>query len=273
MNKVCCSFSGGKTSAYMAALIKQHWADREVVYVFANTGQEREESLRFVQRVDEHFRLGVVWVEAVIHPEFGEGTTHKIVDFASACRDGSLFASMCATYGIPNAAYPHCTRELKLNPIYSYLRSIGWQKNDFVSAVGIRTDEQDRAGKQGCIYPLVDTWPVDKQDVNTFWEGQPFNLGLREYQGNCKWCWKKSESKLVRIAKDDRAAFDVPMMLEREYGHVKAPLVPRKIFRKHQSTIDLLNLADIWPDQFTLFDEPDKPGGCGESCDAFSEAA
>ena len=135
-------------------------------------------------------------------------------------------------------------------------------------ATGKRTDQ---------IYPLITEWPHDKQDVNTFWEEQPFTLELKEYQGNCRWCWKKSDPKLVKMAKKDRAAFDVPAALERDFARCgplfrKDPTAPSAtIFRKHRSTLDLLNLADQWPDQFSIFEEPDKPGSCSESCEPFAE--
>ena len=268
MNRVLCSFSGGRTSALMSMLIKHHWRDREVLYIFANTGQEDERTLRFVQQVDEHFSLGVVWVEAVVHPEDGVGTSFRVVTFDTATRDWSLFAAMSAKFGIPNMAYPHCTRELKQRPITSYLRSIGWESGSYVTALGYRIDEPARAKNKPTdqVFPLITVWPMDKQDVNTFWENQPFNLELKEYQGNCRWCWKKHEPKLVRLVKEDRSIFDVPARLEREFGSIKAPNGPRTLFRKHRSTIDILNLADVWPDQLPLLDE-DGSGGCSESCE------
>ncbi len=272
MDRIVCSVSGGRTSARMAELIKQNWSDREVLYIFANTGQEHEETLRFVRQVDEWLGLNLVWVESVVHPEDMVGTTHRVVDFESAHRGGDLFIDMCAKYGIPNPAYLHCTRELKLAPITSYLRSVGWNAGSYKTAIGYRIDEMKRVtAHPDRIYPLVTEWPHDKQDVNTRWENAPFDLELEEYQGNCKVCYKKHLPKLIRIAKEDRAAFDLPMMLEREYGSVKAPDKPRVMFRDHLSAIDVLNLADIWPDQFQLFDDPDKAGGCSESCE-FVEA-
>jgi hypothetical protein len=33
--------------------------------VFANTGQEREETLEFVKQCDDHFGFGTVWIEGV----------------------------------------------------------------------------------------------------------------------------------------------------------------------------------------------------------------
>ena len=70
---------------------------------------------------------GGVWVEAVAHAERGIASTHRIVDFSTASRNGEPFEDVIKVYGIPNMNYLHCTRELKANAIRSYMRSIGWE--------------------------------------------------------------------------------------------------------------------------------------------------
>ena len=183
------SFSGGQTSARMSALLKEHSRNR-LIFVFANTGQENEKTLEFVNEVDKAFNLGVVWVEAEVMPK-GVGTKHRIVNFETASRQGEPFEAMVAQYGISNKAYPHCTRELKQAPIHDYMRTVAGK--DYQTAIGIRADEYRRVGnKAGIVYPLADYWIIGKEDVNEFWSRQPFSLGLEEHQGNCKWCWKKS---------------------------------------------------------------------------------
>jgi 3'-phosphoadenosine 5'-phosphosulfate sulfotransferase (PAPS reductase)/FAD synthetase len=60
------SFSGGETSAFMSQWIKNNLEYKiydTVKYVFANTGLENEETLEFVEQVDEYFKLGVEWIE------------------------------------------------------------------------------------------------------------------------------------------------------------------------------------------------------------------
>lgn len=87
--KLLVSFSGGRTSAYMTKWILDNLTNRfEIVTVFANTGKEREETLEFVRDCDSSFGFNTVWVEAVINPEHGKGTTHKIVSFDTADRKG-----------------------------------------------------------------------------------------------------------------------------------------------------------------------------------------
>lgn len=255
------SFSGGRTSAFMAQIMKRYSKNR-LVFVFANTGQENEETLEFVDKCDKHFDLNVVWVEAVVQPE-GVGTTHRIVDYETASRNGEPFEAVMAKYGISNKAYPHCTRELKRMPIHSYMRSIA---DDYYTAIGIRADEYRRVVPiKGLkpVYPLADYWLVDKGMVNEFWETQPFNLDLFDYQGNCKWCWKKSLRKHFKLIDDDPTIYDFPAEMERKYGNVRCSEGVRVFFRENRSTADLFE-AKHGRVQLDLFDIDD---GCSESCE------
>lgn len=218
--KLLVSFSGGETSAYMAQWLKANKSDEfEMVFVFANTGQENEETLEYVEKCDKAFDLDLVWVESVFHSEYRKGTTHKITNFESACRDESLFEDMIKKYGIPNKSYPHCNRELKLRPIHSYIREIGWK--DYYTAIGIRNDEVDRVNakwrQNKLYYPLVNDRPMTKAKINFWWSQQPFRLNLKHYQGNCKTCWKKSDPKLYQIAKESPEQFEAFDKLEDKY--------------------------------------------------------
>jgi len=273
--KILISFSGGKTSAYMAHLIKERWADRNLKFVFANTGQERPETLNFVRRVDEYFGLGVVWVEAEVHHGKRKGSTHRVVEWENASRKGEPFEEVIKKYGIPNHAYPHCTRELKANPIKSYADSIGW--SDCVMAIGIRSDEPRRiGGDPKFIYPLND-WGIDKAHVNDFWESMPFNLNLLEHEGNCSWCWKKSIRKHMMLIETMPHIFEFPRQMESLYGLAGYNVDGNKrvFFRGNRSTEDLFNeyqvIATTGEVQLRMFN--DESGGCSESCEPFGDVA
>lgn len=220
--KLLVSFSGGETSGYMLQWIKKHWSEKyDIKYVFANTGEENEETLLFTKKCQEYFDIDLIWVEAVFHKEKGKGTTHRVVDFQSAERSNKLFMEMAAVYGIPNQMFPHCNRELKLAPIKSYLRSIGWKK--YQTAIGIRNDEIDRVNsnkeKYRLLYPLVTNQPMTKPKINFWWSQQPFRLNLKGYQGNCKTCWKKGDNKLYQIAKENRDFFNSFKEVEDTYAN------------------------------------------------------
>ena len=59
-----------------------------MLFVYANTGKEKEETLVFLNKLDLHFNLGIVWIEAKVNPIKGKGTEYTIVDFNTASRNG-----------------------------------------------------------------------------------------------------------------------------------------------------------------------------------------
>jgi len=287
------SLSGGETSAFMCRKIQLHARARgytDLRFVFANTGQESEETLSFVQHIDGAWRLGVEWVEAVVVHGEREACGARRVDFASASRNGEPFEEVIRKYGIPNKAYPHCTRELKANPIHAYLRATGWERGSYDTAVGIRVDEFDRMSKDAkekrFVYPLIDWWPTTKPEINGWWRRQPFRLELKGYQGNCRWCWKKSLRKHFTLLGESPEIYDFPRRMEQEYGHAghrdaDAPDDYRRVFfREGRSVGDLERerAETTWEPatddarEYGLFDATlDVGEGCGdgEACDPF----
>jgi hypothetical protein len=285
MKRLLVSFSGGRTSGYMTKRVLDTWRDDydEIVVLFANTGQEHEKTLEFVHNCDVEFGFNTVWLEAVVNPDKGKGTRHKVVSYESASRTGVPFEMVISKYGITNADMPHCTRELKLMPMESYLKSIGWGHHD--RCVGIRVDEIDRmsvnAEKARIKYPLV-TWGVTKTMVLDWWAAQDFDLGLADYHGNCVWCWKKSDRKLYTIANENPEYFDFPLRMEEKYGDRGAMHentgTNQVFFRKFRSTKEIIASSKKpfirWEPttkqrQIGLFslDEMDYPNGCSESCE------
>lgn len=220
------SFSGGRSSAYMAYLLLADAKIKEqysYIFIFANTGKEREETLAFVNACDVMWNLKLIWVEAVVHTEHGKGTTHKIVSYLTASRNGEPFEEVFKAYGISNKPSPHCTRELKQRPITSYLRQT-LSKEDYKSyktALGIRFDEIRRANKGArFIYPLFTKGVVEKH-VREFWRSMPFDLNLKSYEGNCDLCWKKSANKKMQLIRENPAVADWWMQMENKYSEGK----------------------------------------------------
>tara|TARA_R110000851_G_scaffold97246_1_gene210819 strand:- start:87 stop:953 length:867 start_codon:yes stop_codon:yes gene_type:complete len=278
--KLFISFSGGETSAMMTDFIhKTRGHIYDILVMVANTGQENNETLDFIKQCDDHFGWNVVWVEAVVQHGSRVGSLHRVVNYETARRidnntGGTMFEEVIDKYGIPNVKYQHCTRELKLNPMRSYLRSIGWTKGSYETAIGIRADETRRISKkqtsERIVYPFIDWTTRTKEDVNDFWNRQPFRLNLKDYEGNCRWCWKKSITKHVKLINDKPDTYDFPERMEREKG-LKGHNVDgthRVFFRGNQSTNDLRNLAKI----AEVNDEPERPdevNGCSESCELY----
>jgi hypothetical protein len=277
--KLLISFSGGETSAYMLQWLLKHKQDEyEMIVVFANTGEENEETLIFVQKCSEFFGVEIIWVEAKVHHGVRKGTTHTVVNYQSASRNGEPFEEVIKKYGIPNQSYPHCSRELKEAPINSYAKSIGWK--NYWTAIGVRIDEFDRVNdkhiKLKLLYPLVrfDMQPMNKPKINFWWSVQPFRLMLKGYEGNCKTCWKKGDAKLYQIANEASEKFDFTQRMEAKYSYYtplsrvkdgKQTNVPYTFYRKNRTTQNILDEAKTFK-LYVIDDSTIMPG-----VDLFSE--
>jgi hypothetical protein len=197
------SFSGGRTSALMCKFIKEHpkYKDWNVLFVFANTGRERGETLQFVNECDKRFNLNLVWIEADINQKKGIGTEYKIVSFETAQRIGtknSLFLQLIEKNGLPSKLWRHCTRDLKETPIHKYAKKY-FESKDYFTALGIRADEKHRISSDPKkVYPLAEL-NIDEKFVRGWWKIQDFDLKLKDYEGNCDLCFLKSKRKKLTI--------------------------------------------------------------------------
>lgn len=292
---VLVSISGGRTSGFMAWWMKQNpeaiadhvGADEvEYVYAFANTGMEHPDTLRFLRDIDEHFGLGIVWLEGVAQHGRRASTRHRVVDFDSAFRHDQFddlahpFHDHIRKYGIPNVKMMGCTREMKRNVLYSYMRSLGMKSMaDYHTAIGIRFDERRRVAKradiENIIYPLVDLEPVDKYDVLDWWKKRDWDLAIPEWLGNCVTCYKKSYKKLKAAHEDFPEAFAFTAAMERAYPRVGPEFSKpdfeasdRKFFRMGASTEKLIESFAVGGrarDYINIMGD----AGCSESCELF----
>jgi len=283
------SFSGGETSGDMLIrLCNEYAGKRKIIVLFANTGQEDERTLIFVKQIEDYYKIPIIWIEAIINigkvvngkkhifdalqwiritrklkkkigaekaqiylnnlPYFKIGPRHRVVNFETASRHGQPFRGIIAKHGIPNKPNPHCTRDLKTRPMEHYLKTIGLF--DYHTAIGIRYDEPERIGSK--FYPMYN-WKITKQHVNQSWDLRPFRLTLKGYEGNCRWCWKKSLRKHLTIASNTPDAYDFPIEMEKEYGYfipqhrIDAMMkkgveisLPITFFRENISAVDIL---------------------------------
>jgi hypothetical protein len=257
MKPLIIQFSGGKTSGFMSKFLQEYFPDREKHYLFENTGKEDERTLEFVNECDRRWNLNVVWLEAVVHFDERKSTTYKVVTFETASRNGEPYEAVIQKYGIPNIAFPHCTRELKKNVSGSYISSLGLE--DYEIAIGIRADEAHRinrkvAKEEKLIYPLTDIIQVDKRFIDTWWDKQDFNLNLPHYLGNCDLCFKKSLNKLITIVREEPGRLRWWHEMERKYKSAGAGSGDRTFYRGHRSAKDIDALATASP---TFFNNPE----------------
>ena len=267
------SFSGGRTSAYMTKLLLDNWSDKyDFIVTFANTGLEHPKTLEFIHNCDTHFGFNTVWLEAVVH-DGRVASTHKVIDYATAARQGEPFEEVIKKYGIPNMAFPYCTRELKINPMNSYLRSIGYDYKTIPTAIGIREDEKRRVSKKAGVnnieYPLIDVWPTDKDTILDWWADQAFDLGIDEFEGNCQGCYKKSIKKhFMQIARDP-SIYDFHYRMEQQYRSHGPQVGDRVFFRKNIDTRGLFKLYEETKDAPMRIANASEDAGCSESCEVY----
>lgn len=222
------SFSGGRTSAYMLRrILDAHGGTLppDVHVVFANTGKEREETLRFVHECQVRWEVPIIWVEfrsrktsLPIEQRF------EHVGYNSASRAGEPFEALIRDKQYtPNATMRWCTQELKVRVMKWFMKSRGY--TNWINVVGLRHDERHRIERstkpnRQCwtnAHPLDDAL-VSQRNVLAYWIGdlpigeavrlqredatfarslpQGFDLGLLPFEGNCDGCFLKARAKL-----------------------------------------------------------------------------
>jgi hypothetical protein len=226
------SFSGGRTSGFMLhrEIERNKNFRKEFIVIFCNTGKERNETLNFVNEVQNRWHIPIVWLEycrvkaSTIFPEIfptklrqenhikiGDNTTHwfKIVDFKTASCDGTPFNDLLNWLSaLPNVQGRSCSAQLKIRTAIRYCFSIGLK--EFDDYIGIRNDEAHRAIqiRATCekflhpIFPLIED-KIIVSDVMQFWKHNDFDLRLKDYEGNCDLCFLKAKWKLRRLIKQN----------------------------------------------------------------------
>lgn len=227
------SFSGGRTSGYMLWHILDAYDGKlpEDVHVcFANTGKEREETLRFVHECGSRWGARVRWLEWRDRPDNTVPPADRFeeVGLNSASRRGEPFKALVRRKKyLPNAVTRFCTAELKIDTMKQFMLAQGYQA--WTNIVGLRRDElrrvvkMDKRNEEGkerwqSQMPMFKA-EAAKPDILRFWFGdhydggrpnwdallsidpallpQRFDLGLHDYEGNCDDCMLKPFQILV----------------------------------------------------------------------------
>lgn len=258
------SFSGGRTSAYMLFKIVEAYDGRlpdDIVVAFANTGKEREETLRFVEACGQNFGVRIRWLEWR-----DTATGYEEVGPNSASRDGEPFAALIKKkQRLPNWQERWCTSFLKLKPLFGLAKTFGWQAGQYAEVVGLRNDEGHRifkglenAEKEGrrMVYPLARA-KADKAVVMDFWRRMPFDLGLEPYEGNCDGCFLKGRGIRKRIIRDGRVSLDWWAQQEAEQNG---------FFDRRDTVAGLIAECRRAPDFFDDPDDLEYDAECGLTC-------
>jgi 3'-phosphoadenosine 5'-phosphosulfate sulfotransferase (PAPS reductase)/FAD synthetase len=260
------SFSGGRTSGYMLWRIMQAHGGTlpgDVHVAFANTGKEREETLRFVHECEIRWGVRVFWLEWRSRLKSTPvGERFDVVGFNSAARNGEPFEALIRSKkSTPNSIARWCTENLKVLTLQAFMEANGYGKN-YADVVGLRADEPARVirgRERGRIMPLADAG-ITNRDVRAFWREQDFDLGLLPFEGNCDGCFLKGRAKLLEIERTAPGTLQWWSDIENGPGN--------GTFSKEHSYAELIRAARNQGDLFlgAFNDDPDMYAECGLWC-------
>lgn len=255
------SFSGGRTSGKMLKKVVDAHGGRlpDNFFVgFANTGKEREETLRFVHECGSRWGVHIHWLEFITDlKSAGAAGRYEEVGYNSASRNGEpldrLIARKQALFSTVTGRW--CTERAKVGVLHDFMEAQGFPRGTYTEVIGFRADEYDRVYElprkprnldRSLAFPLADAGVV-KGDVLSWWQAQPFDLALERGTGNCDHCPFVSEKSRIARARRDPAGLDWWQAHEEARGFSFGYMSCADL-RKHIAHSPLLPMDDIESD-------------------------
>jgi hypothetical protein len=243
--------SGGRSSAMMAYHIhtSEKYQDYNKAYVFANTGMERPETIEFLKNIESVWGIPLTLIEGTYSNVMGVGVGYKIVDWDSLDMNAGPFEQSImhknkGIYdGLPNKEAPYCSEAMKTYPSNKFgmevfngekfIKAIGFRKEDMPKRISWPEIKEDKTR----IFPLLTDFPepIGLLELNSWWNKQPFQLGINSKFGNCELCWKKSDKNLVEVIRKGTRFIDWWARMEEQYGNTA--------FRERRSIADFVKMA------------------------------
>lgn len=187
--------SGGRDSAALAIFMRQHYPQLEIEYFFTDTGKELPEVYEFLVRL--------------------EGFLGKAIQRLNPDRDFDFWLAQYKHF-LPSPQTRWCTRQLKLRPFESWLRSDLDAGVKITSYVAIRSDENHRDGHATTHPNLSVALPfrvhgVDLSAVKEILEAS--GVGLPTYyrwrsRSGCTFCFFQQKIEWVRLREEHPEAFE-----------------------------------------------------------------
>ena len=237
----------------------------DVHVCFANTGKEREPTLRFVHEIAARWNIRVRWLEFITDlASAGAAGRFEEVGYNSASRAGEPFDRLIARkQALPNGRDRWCTEYLKVKVLFDFAAANGLgEPGDFAEVIGLRADEKHRIARlrqdarnkaSHLVFPLS-TAEVRKSDVFAFWAEQDFDLELPRGLGNCDHCPLVGDKDRIARAQFDPPGVEWWARKEMDRGHR---------FGRHFTFLEVLGLAASSP-RLPMNDDLD--GECGTWC-------
>jgi hypothetical protein len=213
-----------------------------------------------------------------VNPVLGQGNSYEIFEPSGLMNSAKMepfqpFMDCLIKYGTPNVAGSYCSERMKKDVFEHYCKDhIG--KGKYITWLGMRSDEPNRLNKKDGIRYLADLIDIDKEDVNSWWKRQPFDLELEEYEGNCLFCVKKSTLKIAAAIKANPHFYHVW-----KYQLSQKTIREKEGYDKHvmyRGNLSLSGIASMYESN-SLEDiisrmkgsKATDTGSCSESCEAF----
>jgi hypothetical protein len=286
--------SGGQTSAYQLWLFLERLGGKIVgrrTVAFANTGDEDERTLKFVERIAVEWGVDIQWVEyrfeplpadLLADPEFRDlrrrqfadransdlrhhlalcfhahgfpdlsesirqgreclngRSTYAVVNYATASRNKEPYTAMLRAREdyrqdvkglvgvLPCPSQRLCTGQLKMNTMRRLMEDTFGTAGPrgYNVALALRADEEERlySAREREIecgvpyFPMADA-NITGDDVAAFWRTQPFRLGMKSYEGNCRLCFMKKAGAIDRLIRQCPECADWWIDWERRAG-------------------------------------------------------
>lgn len=262
--------SGGRSSARMARYIQtsEKFKNHNKIYVFANTGKERPETIDFLKNIENFWNMPLVKIEGVYSEIMGVGVKFKIVDWDNLDMSGRVYEEAVKHKnkgefsGLPHKDAPYCSEMLKTLPckklcdeifgVNNYIKAIGYRKEDMPRRISWAEIKEDK----NRIFPLITDfdYPNGQRDLNKWWAKESFKLTIHGKLGNCEDCWKKSDANLIDNIRYGTRFIDWNRRMEQEYGNTS--------FRGNKSIDDLVKMAEMPYTHEFDFEEKQEDDNC-----------
>lgn len=261
------SLSGGRTSAYLAHLMKDR--DPETEFIFMDTGAEHPKTYEFIRNIIKYWKIKLTCLRVIPNPEMNKPSTYEILSASQIGPDLEPWKRMLRKYGHPYVGGAFCTDRMKTVPFIKYCDE-RFGRGNYTTWLGMRIDEPKRTTPKPGIRYLAEISDFEKQDVIDWWRDQSFDLEIQEHLGNCVFCIKKSIQKVALAAKDEPE-------LAANFIHTlqSFDVKPDKVmYRSNNSLEQVIALfsdtgRDELASRMTSMRQYDT-GSCSESCEAFS---
>ncbi|QGF22038.1 phosphoadenosine phosphosulfate reductase family protein [Erwinia phage Midgardsormr38] len=157
------SLSGGRTSAYLAHIMKEK--DPETEFIFMDTGAEHPKTYEFIRNIVRHWKIRLTCLRVIPNPEMNKPSTYEILSIEQIGPDLEPWKRMLKKYGHPYVGGAFCTDRMKTVPFIKYCDE-HFGRGNYTTWLGMRIDEPARLWG-GELYKSMIEAGLTKDEVAT----------------------------------------------------------------------------------------------------------